>query len=172
MSRLRLLQIVPDTDPDPSTVAALALHASIASAGVEVRTLALAPGGRGGLDAELPVIAPARWSFAARTGVLAEERWADIVAFHGVRTLTVAAWATKRSPRRLLHLGRAPVLPKGPAAMVARRLARRADLVSTDGALTPADVTAALGVGAEAQRRVSTVDDWLVLLAELRPDRP
>lgn len=171
MSQLRLLQVVASTDPDPDTTAALDLHGSLVAAGIEVRTLAMAPGRRGGLDSHLPVMAPSRRSFAARSGVLGEERWADVVAFHGMATLTVGAWPARRSTVRLLHFAVSPSMPKGPTGRLARVIARRADLITTGADVDAPSVAAALAVSVDAQRRVRSVEDWLVLLSALRPEQ-
>lgn len=170
MSRLRLLQIVGSTDPDPATVDALGLHTSIAEAGIEVRTLAMAPGRRGGLDSQLPVMAPSRRSFAARTAVLGEQRWADVVVFHGLQTLTLGAWPAKGSPPRLVHLTELPTGLGAVSLALARGVAQRADLVTTGGDATADAIDEVLGVPEQRQRRVESVDEWLVLLSGLRPE--
>ena len=43
----RVLQVLADTDDSVATRRGLTLHATLADAGLEVRTVALAPGGRG-----------------------------------------------------------------------------------------------------------------------------
>ncbi len=98
MGTIRVLQLVADTDPDPSTDAALVLHQRLVGQGLEVRTLALAPGNLAGHEALLPVIAHSRRSIAARTGVQAERKWADVVVLHGPRAL-VGATVPPRSSR-------------------------------------------------------------------------
>lgn len=90
MRPVRVLQFIGDTDVEPAHVAALALHRALSSHAVEVRTLALAPGRHGGLEQDVPAVAPSRRSLAARGQVRAESRWADVVVLHGTRALTMA----------------------------------------------------------------------------------
>jgi hypothetical protein len=92
---LRVLQLIGDTDVTVEHVAAVALHRDLHGHGVEVRTLALAPGRTGGLEHDVPAVAPGRRSFAARGQVAKESRWADVVVLHAPLALT---WATTPSP--------------------------------------------------------------------------
>jgi hypothetical protein len=55
--------------------------------GVEVRTLALAPGRTAALADLVPVLAPSPHGFAARTAVRAELGWADVALLRGVGSL-------------------------------------------------------------------------------------
>ena len=82
--------MVGDTDSSVANLAALDLHHRLAAAGREVRTLALAPGRTGGLERDVPSLAPARRSLAAAGQVKLESRWADLVVLHGERSLTFA----------------------------------------------------------------------------------
>lgn len=95
---MRVLQLLSDTDPSVSNLAALDLHHRLSVAGYEIRTLALAPGRRGGLERDVPPLAPARRSFAAAGQVSVEARWSDLVLLHGERTLTFAT-SPGRMPR-------------------------------------------------------------------------
>ena len=94
---LRVLQLIGDTDAVPAQLPAVALHRGLTSLGVEVRTLALAPGRRGGLEQDVPSIAPSRRSFAARGLVVTESRWADVVVLHAPGALTPATLPSRRS---------------------------------------------------------------------------
>lgn len=96
---LRVLQLIGDTDVVVSHLAALALHRELARAGLEVRTLALAPGRHGGLEQDVPSIAPGRRSFAARGQMFHESRWADVVVLHAPRALTPATVPSRRGER-------------------------------------------------------------------------
>jgi hypothetical protein len=87
---VRVLQLIGDTDATTANVAAFALHRELAANGVEVRTLALAPGRHDGLERDVPAIAPSRRSFAARGQVIKESRWADVVVLHADGALTPA----------------------------------------------------------------------------------
>jgi hypothetical protein len=90
---LRVLQAIADTDPIGTNLQAVALHRALVELGVEMRTLALAPGTRPGLEAAVPTIAPGRRTIAARSAWRTESRWADVVVLHGARAAT---WATAR----------------------------------------------------------------------------
>lgn len=112
----RVLQILPDTDDSPRSALALSLHGDLARRGLELRTLALAPGRRGELAATLPAIAPARRSLAALAAVRAEARWADVVVFHGPGALPPG--------RRFLRSGPPVILIREPAEVVPDRTTR------------------------------------------------
>lgn len=178
---MRLLQLIGDTDVEPSHVAALALHRGLAGAGHEVRTLALAPGRRGGLEVDVPAVAPSRRSFAARGVVSHESRWADAVVLHGPRSLTpatsglvtsgtrqvvIALWTAlpeRRSPswsahRRMLRAAARTVVPDDDvAASVRRRATGSPRLV-----VVPSDL-------GDPGRPVVDTRGWLAVLAELVP---
>lgn len=81
---MRVLQVLPATDADDDALGALVLHDALGALGVEVRTVALGPGRRGGLDADVPVLAPSPRSPAARFQLRRERSWADVVVAHGV----------------------------------------------------------------------------------------
>lgn len=93
---LRALQLIGDTDASAAHLAAIALHRELVGCGLEVRTLALAPGRRGGLEMDVPAVAPNRRSIAARGQVLKESKWADVVVVHAPRALTIATLAPRR----------------------------------------------------------------------------
>lgn len=93
---LRALQLIGDTDASTPHLAAVALHRELAARGLEVRTLALAPGRRGGLEMDVPAVAPNRRSIAARGQVPKESKWADVVVVHAPRALTIATVAPRR----------------------------------------------------------------------------
>lgn len=142
MGSIRVLQFVADTDPDPAADAALALHQRLADRGLEVRTLALAPGNRAGHEALLPVIAPSRRSLAARTGVQTERRWADVVVLHGPRALVSATLPPRSSLVPTVYAGPGAFAAEdlGCGGRVAERFARRLAAVVSLGEL-PADAT-------------------------------
>ena len=79
----RILQILETTDDVDLARTALDRHLMWATAGVPVRTLALAPGPRGGLDADVPVLAPSRRSFSLRSQLRQEQRWAEVLVLVG-----------------------------------------------------------------------------------------
>ena len=93
---LRVLQLIGDTDAAEEHLAALALHRGLVDDGIEVRTLALCPGRRGGLEQDVPAVAPNRRSLAARAQVRSESKWADVVVVHAPRALTLATLAPHR----------------------------------------------------------------------------
>ena len=93
---MRVLQLIGDTDAIAEHRAAVELHRSLTAAGLEVRTLALAPGSTGGLEELVPAVAHARTSLAARTQVTQERRWADVVVLHGSRVLGPATLRRRR----------------------------------------------------------------------------
>lgn len=80
---MRVLQVLAGTDADDDALGALVLHDALAGLGVEVRTVALGPGRRGGLDTEVPVLAPSTRSPAARFQLRRERTWADVVVAVG-----------------------------------------------------------------------------------------
>ena len=93
---MRVLQLIGDTDTIAEHRGAIELHRGLSAVGVEVRTLALAPGSTGGLEELVPAIAHARTSLAARTAVTQERRWADVVVLHGSRVLGPATLRRRR----------------------------------------------------------------------------
>ncbi|MEX0767795.1 MAG: hypothetical protein WD029_04920, partial [Microthrixaceae bacterium] len=86
----RVLQILSDTDATDQNLSALELHVGLSHAGIEVRTLALAPGSVGQLAERVPVIAPSRRSLAAYTQLRTEQRWADALILQGAAVAEVA----------------------------------------------------------------------------------
>lgn len=139
---VRVLQLIGDTDATPPNVAAFALHRELAANGIEVRTLALAPGRHDGLERDIPAIAPSRWSFAARGLVVKESRWADVVVLHADRALTAAtlpaggrrvptvvaawgepptSWVARRVRRRIMGAAAAVIVPSADLAAAWRR---------------------------------------------------
>ena len=134
MAPLRVLQLVADTDADPTVDAAVELHRRLAEAGLEVRTLALTPGDRPGHESVLPMIAPSRRSLAARSGVQAERRWADVVVLHGPRTLVPATLPPRSSRVPTLYAAAPGTNPNEPfgAGRTAARFAERIAAVIAD----------------------------------------
>ncbi|MFZ4517668.1 MAG: hypothetical protein ACOYOP_04745 [Microthrixaceae bacterium] len=132
---MRLLQVLATTDADDDALGALVLHDALAAAGAEVRTVALGPGRRGGLDAEVPVLAPSPRSAAARYQLRRERGWADVVVAVGAAT---AAVLDRSEPPVVVvpgaELDRWRVRP--PASRLRRRLDRAALMVVAD----PTDV--------------------------------
>ncbi len=178
---LRVLQLIGDTDVLGAHLAALALHRGLVEHGIEVRTLALSPGRRGGLEQDVPAIAPNRWSLAARGQVLAESKWADVVVVHAPRALTLATLAPRRgpSPPVVVAFWESPVGPTSSRHSVARRI------VAGAAAIVVADTESAAAVaehhGRSEGRRVIAADlddpgrprpdaaTWAQMLREVAP---
>ncbi|MFI5043856.1 MAG: hypothetical protein ACHQDC_03605 [Acidimicrobiales bacterium] len=99
---MRILQVVGDTDATDSALGALDLHAAWVGRSLEVRTFAIAPGRRRGLEEAIPVLAPGRRSITAHTQLRREARWADVVVLHGTPAALVAALATPRDSAALV----------------------------------------------------------------------
>lgn len=105
----RLLQVVGDSDATHDNLAALELHRRLDRDGLEVRTLALAPGAVGGLSSVLPTMAPSGRSLAAHTQLRREQRWADVVLLRGPVAATAAGLARMRAaPATVLLLEELP----------------------------------------------------------------
>jgi glycosyltransferase involved in cell wall biosynthesis len=132
---LRVLQVLGDTDDREPSRAALDLHGTL-SGGAELRTIALGPGRRGGLDAVVPVLAPSRASFAARTQLRREARWADVVVLHGGSAAVAARALDQRGPPAVVALGEEPWgwSIAAPARRLRSALARRVVVVTDPGA--------------------------------------
>ncbi|MCZ7630337.1 MAG: hypothetical protein M5U19_15430 [Microthrixaceae bacterium] len=73
-----------DTDLSDAATETLELHRGLAVLGVRMRTVALGPGRRGGLDSVVPVLSPAARSLAATAQLRREQRWADVVVCWGL----------------------------------------------------------------------------------------
>jgi hypothetical protein len=136
---VRVLQLIGDTDADLPQLAAVALHRALASSGLEVRTLALAPGRAGGLEQDVPAMAPSRRSFAARGMVTGESRWSDVVVLHAPRALTSATAPSRRG-------GSVPVVvahwqvPSGRSGAAVARIHAAAHVVVASSASVAASV--------------------------------
>lgn len=102
--QLRVLQVLADTDESAATRAGLSLHTILADAGLELRTVALAPGRRGEHAALIPVVAPGRRTLAALTQLHTESRWADVVVFHGTRAVPPGYRLWRQRPPALVVL--------------------------------------------------------------------
>ena len=89
--RLRLLQVVTDTDRRGAQVFATDLHGALASLGHEVQTVALCAGRSGGLDVD--VLGPTRRSLTTHRRLRHESTDVDVVIAHGSTTLPVSAIA-------------------------------------------------------------------------------
>lgn len=129
---MRVLQLIGTTDADPSQLAAVALHRTLVSLGLEVRTLALAPGRKGGLEQDVPAMAPSRRSFAARGMVAGESRWADVVVLHAPRALTMATAPSRRGPTVPLVVAHWQAPTQGPRGAAARIHAAAHAVVAPD----------------------------------------
>jgi hypothetical protein len=165
---LRVLQLIGDTDVTTEHLAALALHRELQRRSFEVRTLALAPGRVGGLDQDVPAVAPSRRSLAARAQVAGESRWADVVVLHGPGALGVATAPLRSSAPVPTVVGLwgtdAHDLPRGAAV---RRTLRAASAV-----VAVAD-TVADAVGAGLADVIGAGHELVVLPADLDdPERP
>lgn len=75
----RLLQVIPDTTDSPANLAALRHHGLLARNGIEIRTLAIAPGSGHQVPTTVPTMAPSARSLAAFTQLRRELRWPDAV---------------------------------------------------------------------------------------------
>ncbi len=128
---LRVLQLVSDNDAGDDNLAALELHRSLGRIGVEVRTLALAPGGAAGLASELPTMAPTERSLAAHTQFRREQRWADVVILRGEAPAAAAGVVRIRNAApTVLHLtGEVDRWSTAPVPSRAMRSAIAADAV-------------------------------------------
>lgn len=120
----RVLQVLADPDPSPASAAAASLHRVLTSRGYEVRTLALGPGRRPGLESDVPPMAPSHRSLAALLQFRREAVWADAVLLRGRRTAYVArfggvpcVWCVDDPAGRPPRSGAAPVVvPDGTTA--------------------------------------------------------
>jgi glycosyltransferase involved in cell wall biosynthesis len=88
---MRILQIVTDTDRRGAQVFASDLHRAFEGRGLDVRTVALAPGAVGGLD--LPVLGPGRLHRSTLRALRGELRHASVAVAHGSTTLPACAMA-------------------------------------------------------------------------------
>ncbi|MHB1138465.1 MAG: hypothetical protein ACYC2O_05860 [Microthrixaceae bacterium] len=180
MTEVRVLQVLGSTDATALHLAALELHAQLASSGVAVRTLAIAPGRQGELAESIPTMAPGRRSLAAVTQLRAEQRWADVVLLQGAAVATVAGWAGGHAVP-LLALSDEP--PRwaagGRVPWAVRRLARRASAVVVATADDVAPTAARLGVVADRivvappprQGAQDTLAWWLDTVRSALPSR-
>ncbi len=128
---MRILQVLGDTDEDDDGRAALDLHRALTDIGVEVRTLALAPGRQAGLASEVPTMSPSARSLAAHTQLRREQRWADVVLLRGEAPASAAGLARVRNaPPTVLQLGAdAAAWIDGPVPSRAARALGRVDAV-------------------------------------------
>lgn len=86
---MRVLQVVTDTDRRGAQVFAVDLHGALERRGLDMATVALAPGGTGGL--ELMELGPSRRSLRTLTTLRRLAARADVVVAHGSTTLPVCA---------------------------------------------------------------------------------
>lgn len=179
---LRVLQVLGTTDVDDDAIAALDLHRGLSRTGVEVRTLALAPGRAGGLGSVVPVMAPSVRSLAAHTQLRREQRWADAVVLRGAvpaasAGLLPAKWgpalhihltaesdafqrvAAPSGVRRLIGRGAAIVVTHGGARAVAPVLGVEPSEVS----VIPYGIDVSPGATADAERRRTAAREALGL---------
>ena len=131
----RVLQVLADPDPSPAAAAAAALHRYLVPLGYEVRTLALGPGRRTGLQADVPPMSPSRRSLAALLQFRREAVWADAVLLRGRRTAHVArfgrvpcVWCVDDPSGRPPRSGSVPVVV--PDATTAAWLGRPATVLA------------------------------------------
>lgn len=102
----RVLIVLPDTAASPDNERVLGLHRDLASAGLELRTVALGPGGDAALDPLVPVLAPGARSLAAVLQLRREQRWADVVAVSGPTAAGVQALGGSRRRRAVVVMPR------------------------------------------------------------------
>lgn len=131
----RVLQVLADPDPSPASAAAASLHRYLSAHGAEVRTLALGPGRRPGLESDVPPMAPSSRSLAALLQFRREAVWADVVLLRGRRTAHVArfgrvpcVWCVDDPCGRPPRSGDAPVVV--PDAATAAWLGRPARVLA------------------------------------------
>ncbi len=158
-SPARVLQLLGDTRTSLANLSALDLHHRLAGAGREVRTLALAPGRGGGLEQDVPTLAPVRRSLAAANQVSNETRWSDLVVLHGERALTLATSPGRMSgtPPVVVALW-APLTGAGFRWSVAARILRSARVVVVPDQLVADSVTEREDVGVKLEI-IPVVDD-------------
>lgn len=155
----RVLQLIGDTDVTGEHVAALALHRALQGQGLQVRTLALAPGRTGGLESDVPAIAPARRSLAARGQVVKESRWADVVVLHAPRALTMATAPSRGGAPVIVALWQDPAGSQGHATRVQRRIAAAAAAVVAPSAAIADALQQRLDVATSVQVIAADLDD-------------
>ena len=157
MAAIRVLQVLADTDATDANLAAVEVHAVLAGAGVEMRTLALGPGRRGQLAGTVPVIAPSRRSIAAHTQLHEEQRWAQVLMLRGTEVASVAALVPGLAAR-ILVLGAEPQgWSEGRrVGRLVRRLATGAASVVVGWGGAAEIVEAVLGVDAQQIRVIPT----------------
>lgn len=131
----RVLQVLADPDPSPASAAAASLHRYLSAQGYEVRTLALGPGRRAGLQSDVPPMSPSHRSLAALLQFRREAVWADAVLLRGRRTAHVArfgrvpcVWCVDDPSGRPPRSGSAPVVV--PDATTAAWLGRPARVLA------------------------------------------
>jgi hypothetical protein len=132
---LRVLQVLADTDDTDDARFALDLHGALAARSLSVRTVALGPGRRGGLESLVPTMSPSRRSIAAHTQLRREQRWADVVVLRGGRSAEVAGLARiGGGPPHVLALAEDVRRweSRGVPSRVRRLLERGPDVVVTD----------------------------------------
>ena len=143
---VRVLTVLADTDRSDPSLGALDLHGALAAAGWDVRTVALGPGRRGGLDHVVPTLSPSPRSPAAVLQLRREQAWADVVVTFGL-TAARAHRATRDRGRGSVAVVTHPVAPGAPLGRADRRaLAAAAAVVATDDDLAGA-LDGALGTG-------------------------
>lgn len=118
---LRVLFVLADTDRSEESTAILDLHRGLVSLGVQMRTAALGPGRRGGLDSMLPVLSPATRSIAAVSQLRREQRWADVVVCWGSTTSVIQRLSGSRRRTPTVIGFRDDAEGKGMLASFARR---------------------------------------------------
>jgi hypothetical protein len=164
---VRVLQVLADTDATAANTAAIELHAALSGAGVEMRTLALAPGRFGALADTVPAIAPGRRSIAAHTQLHAEQRWADVVMLHGAAAATVAALAGGDVPRLLVLRDEPQRWDEGARVPArARRVARHCAAIVVGWSAAVPGAARHLGVPVDRVHQASTP------VASLAPPAP
>ncbi len=139
---MRVLIVLSDTDRSDSSLCALDLHAGIVALGDDVRTVALGPGGRGGLDHVIPILGPSPRSPSATLQLRREQRWADIVICFGLHTFGVQRRAAMRQEIPVVLVVGDPVSTRSRVGRSARtRLAEASSVVCVDEAAAAAVAT-------------------------------
>lgn len=150
---LRVLQVIGTTDAEDRNLSALDLHHGLTQLGVEVRTLALAPGRTAGLAAVVPSMAPTPRSLSAHTQFRREQRWADVVVLHGAAPAGAAGVTTIRNaaPTIVVLGDDAARWREAPVPSRAMRVVSNASAVVV-GADADADMTERLGLDPSSLR--------------------
>lgn len=141
----------------------------MAAAGVSVRTLALAPGRRGGLDDVVPVVAPTVRAFMAAGPFRDEARWADVVLLVGDADDATDSRRWRRDiPPVVVDRGDEPIaVPLATPTTPAARAAARRELGVDESEFVQLELDAGARPGEHSELRRAAAD-----VAVVRVDTP